>query len=275
MQIRNEIGPVWHLTEIDFTAIRKEWVRQDEDLFYLLASASFVEILSELYAQNLIDHYQGDDQVVRWLKNQWQREEVQHGHAFKAYVQAVWPEFDWDAAYADFVREYSALCTVEELEPSQALEMAARCVVETGTATFYQSLTHYTREPVLRQILANIKSDEVRHFTEFRHHFRKYNREEAKNAWQVGRAMWRRMGEIRGEDSYIAFKHVYAWRNPGWPFEDKIWRHFLRKLNSLARINYPYRMAIDMLLAPLALSRFAKRLLRPPLFVLARYALFR
>lgn len=275
MQTPVKLGPVWQLKEIDFSAIRKEWVRDDDDLFYLLASASFVEILSELYAQNLIDHYQGDAQVVRWLQERWQREEVQHGRAFKAYVQAVWPEFDWEGAYADFVQEYSALCTVEELEPSQALEMAARCVVETGTATFYHSLTRYTREPVLRQILANIKSDEVRHFTEFRHHFRKYNREEANSAWQVSRAMWRRMGEIRGEDSYIAFKHVYSRRHPELAFDDKIWHQFLRKLNRLARVNYPYRMAIDMLLAPLALSSVAKRLLRPPLFLLARYALFR
>lgn len=275
MQTATAHGPQWHLGDVDFGAIRKDWVRGDEDLFYLLASASFVEILSELYAQNLIDHYRGDEQFVRWLHDRWQREEVQHGRAFKAYVQAVWPEFPWEAAYADFVREYGAICTVAELEPSQALEMAARCVVETGTATFYQSLKHYTREPVLREILTHIKSDEVRHFTEFRHHFRKYNRHEANSTWQVSRAMWRRMGEIRGEDSYIAFKHVYAWRHPGRPFDDKIWQQFLRKLNTLARVNYPYRMAIDMLLAPLALSQFAKKLLRPPLFLLARHTLFR
>ena len=265
----------WQLKDIDFSAIRKELVRDDEHLFYLLASASFVEILSELYAKNLIDHYHGNTAVVSWLEQRWQREEVQHGKAFKAYVQAVWPEFDWERAYADFAAEYATICTAEELEPSQALEMVARCVVEVGTASFYQSLHHYTREPVLRQLLANIKADEVRHFTIFRHHFKEYNRAEGNGAWKVGRAMWHRMLDIRAEDSYIAFKHVYSQRNPDIVFHDQIWEKFLKRLNGLARLNYPYRMAVEMLLSPVALPVALKRLMRPSLIFLARFALFK
>lgn len=265
----------WQLREIDFSAIRKELVHDDEDLFYLLASASFVEILSELYAKNLIDHYRDNGAVVSWLEQRWQREEVQHGNAFKAYVQAVWPEFDWDGAYAGFVTEYAAICTVAELEPSQALEMVARCVVEVGTASFYQSIYHYTHEPILRQLLANIKTDEVRHFTEFRRYFKEYNQCEGNGAWRVGRVMWHRMLDIRAEDSYIAFKHVYSWRNPNAVFHDGIWEQFLKRLHTLARLNYPYRMAVEMILSPLSLPNMLKHLLRPPLISLARFALFR
>ena len=75
----------------------------------------------------------------------------------------MWPEFSWERAFGGFYSEYAAACTQEELEPSRALEMAARCVVETGTSTLYQTLNTYATEPVLKQITAHLKSDEVRH----------------------------------------------------------------------------------------------------------------
>ena len=53
---------------------------------------------------------------------------------------------------------------MEQLEESRALEIAARCVVETGTATFYTTLHACAREPVLKQLTGLIRRDEVRHY---------------------------------------------------------------------------------------------------------------
>ena len=265
----------WQLGEIDFDAIDTDLVRNDEYLFYLLASASFVEIMSELYACNLADHYRENSALVTWLEESWQREETQHGKAFKAYVTAVWPDFDWEGAYSSFAAEYAAICTTSELEPSQALEMVARCVVEMGTSTLYRALHHYTREPVLRRLLSNIKADEVRHFGEFRHFFREYNRAENNGVWEVARTMWTRITEIRGEDTYIAFKHVYLQRNPDLTFQHEIWTGFMKRVNFLAHLHYPYRMAVDMLLSPLPIPQPFKNLLRYPMILLARATLFR
>ena len=44
----------WRVEDIDFSLVQSELVRDDEQLFYLLVSASFVEILADLYADNLI-----------------------------------------------------------------------------------------------------------------------------------------------------------------------------------------------------------------------------
>ena len=265
----------WQLDAIDFGAIQTDLVRNDEHLFYLLASASFVEIDAELYARNLADHYRENSAVVDWLEAVWRREEIQHGKAFKAYIKAVWPDFDWEGAYSDFAAEYATVCTTSELEPSKALEMVARCVVEMGTSTLYRSLHHYAREPVLRQLLANIKADEVRHFGEFRRFFREYNRTENNGFWKVAHTMWKRIIEIRSEDSYIAFKHVYMWRNPDRAFEPAAWARYLKQVHLQARLHYPFRMAVDMLLSPLPVLQPFKTLLRFPLIFLARATFFR
>lgn len=268
----------WTLEDIDWSGIRPELARDDEDLFYLLAPASFVEILSDHYTCNLIDHYRGDAAVVDWLEKNWRREEMQHGAALKAYVRAVWPEFDWDGAYAGFAAEYGAACTMAELEPSPALEMAARCVVEIGTSTLYRCLFDYVREPVLRQLLAHIKADEVRHYGRFRAVFKEYNRAEGKGFGTVWRVLRGRMTEIRDDDSYIAFKHVYAWRHPETISGEEMWRRYSRhsrRISGLARRNYPYAMAADMLLALLPLPPILKPLMKLPLIGIARLSLFR
>ncbi|HEY8024324.1 MAG TPA: ferritin-like domain-containing protein, partial [Burkholderiaceae bacterium] len=148
--------PSWTITDIPFQNIDKSAVRDDEFLFLTLASASFVEILSETFSNNLVEHFRDDRDIVDWLTRCWQREEVQHGQALRTYVQAVWPEFDWHLAYEGFRNQYAAICTVEQLEPNRALELMARCVVETGTSSFYRALQQYASEPVLRELLGHI-----------------------------------------------------------------------------------------------------------------------
>jgi rubrerythrin len=260
----------WRLEDIDFQVVDLALVHDDEMLFYMLASASFVEILSELYSSNLINHFSSNVEVVTWLKKHWQREEVQHGRALKAYVQAVWPEFDWDRAYEGFCAEYSALCTAQKLEPSCALEMVARCVVETGTTTFYRALHDYVKEPVLLKLVANIKADEAKHYTHFRHYFEAYNHGERHNAWAVVGAILRRVREIRAEDTYIAFKHVYRGRHPEKLFHSKEWRRYSKMIRRHARHHYPYSIAFRMLSKPVPLAEPFKRILQWSLVGLAR-----
>lgn len=238
----------WRVEDIDFGKIKGELVRDDDMLFYMLASASFVEILSELYSDNLIEHFRGNQDAVHWLRHHWQHEEVQHGRALKAYVKAVWPEFDWETAHAGFIAEYGPLCTAQQLEPVRALEMVARCVVETGTSTMYRALHDYVREPVLLQLLADIKADEAAHYSHFRRYFDTYNASERHSLWSVAGAIWRRIREIGAEDSYIAFKHVWLGRHPGQPFDESAWKHYQKSIRRYARFHYPYPMAIRMIL---------------------------
>ena len=266
----------WTLSDIDFSAIRHDQVRGDEQLFYLLVCASFVEILADLYTGNLAARYADDAQASGWLREHWQHEEVQHGHALQAYVRAAWPDFDWERAYAGFATEYGAMCTMEQLEPSRALEMAARCVVEVGTATLYRSLEQAAREPVLRGLLARIKADEVAHYKQFQRLYERYGASEKPGFWRVFRTVARRLLEARGEDSAIAYKHAYLGRHPdaGLAEQQAAWRGFQRALGPWARRHYPYRMAVSMLLAVLPLPARVRRGAQRPLVGMARLVLF-
>lgn len=254
--------PRWRIDEIDFDAIDPALVRNDEFLFTMLACASFVEILAETYSENLIAHFSGNRQVNAWLHCHWQKEEVQHGWVLKAYVQKVWPEFDWVKAHACFVHEYKILCTQEQLETIPALEMVGRCVVETGTATFYSALQTYTSEPVLKIILGNIKRDEVVHYSHFRRYFEDYYLSKNHTIWSVICAMWRRIHAIRNDDVYIAFKHVRQERSPEISFCDADWMRFYQRVRQSARHFYPYTMAVNMLIKPLPVSAPFKAVLR-------------
>jgi hypothetical protein len=85
--------------------------------------------------------------------------------------------------------------------------MAARCVVETGTATYYRALEQASDEPVLRDLTRRIANDEVRHY---KHFFAISTRctstsgSAAARYWRAGR----RLLEIKNEDAEIALRNV-------------------------------------------------------------------
>ena len=255
----------WRLEEIDLSAIDRQRVRGDETLFFLLATSSFVEIASGLYTRNLSAYYQGDDAVLGWLNSNWEQEEIQHGRALRAYVQAVWPEFDWEAANTSFYADYSARCTLEEFEPTQGLELAARCVVEMATATFYRTVYDYTDEPVLKTITGHIKSDEVRHYSHFWRFFEGYRQREKIGRAKVLRAIVRRVAEVANDDGLIAYRHAFAVRYPQRRFERRHYDQFQADLKRILRRHFPVDMGLKMLLKPLDLPAALERLVLPTL----------
>jgi len=262
---RNAPQLPWRIEDIDLSAIDRARVREDETLFFLLATSSFVEIASQVYTANLAHYYTGDDGMLAWLRSQWEQEELQHGRALRAYVQAVWPEFDWEAGNASFYREYSARCTLAEFEPTRGLELAARCVVETGTATYYRAIHDYTDEPVLKTITGHIKSDEVRHYSYFWHFFEAYRVRESLSRWRVLRAVARRVVEAFDDDGLIAFRHAFCARYPDRTFERRHYDAFQADLKRIMRRHFPVEMAVKMLLKPLDLPARVQRLVLPAL----------
>ncbi|MEO5812881.1 MAG: ferritin-like domain-containing protein [Rhodanobacter sp.] len=258
----------WSLESLDLSHIDHAAIRDDEDLFLLLCSASFVESGSDLYSQNLIAHFAGDAELQHWLDAHWQHEELQHGRALGAYVRAVWPEFDWERGFTAFWKEYGAVCTAEQLEPRRGLELAARCVVETGTASLYRALNEITREPVLQQLTTNIKSDEVRHFKYFYQHYRRYRERERLPRRQVLGAIIRRVREVKSEDSDIALRHVFNVRYPQQQANEAAFQRASRKAQGLLRRHIPAQMTVKMLLKPLELpARLQDTLARPLAFI--------
>lgn len=249
----NSTRPLWSLADIPYGAIDLQKIAAETDWFYLLAGASFVEILSDLYTRNLVSYYAGDEEAITWLETEWEMEEMQHGRALRQYVATVWPDFDWERAFAGFRQDYSPYCRPELLGPSRALEMAARCVVETGTSSFYAMIQAASPEPVLAQLANRIRNDEVHHYKYFYRFFRHYQEQENNSRWRIGRELWRRVAEVDQEDAYLAIKNVFQVRNPGMPFSHDDFEQFRGRMSVWVRRYYPFDMALKMLLKPVDL----------------------
>ena len=263
----------WSLADIDFAAIELERVRTDDVLFLLVCSASFMESGSDTYAGNLVVRFADDEEVGTWLREHWEPEELQHGRALKTYVQHVWPEFDWECAYAEFFAEYSRLCTMEQLEPTRGQEMAARCIVEMGTTTYYHALNSACAEPVLRDLTWRIRGDEVRHYKNFHAFFLKYRRLEQLGRHRVLAALVRRAVELRREDATIALRHVAAWRRHGRAGKVEAAdgapdASLTREAYRLVSSHLPMDLAVRMAIRPLRLSPALQRWMARPLAVL-------
>ena len=260
----------WTLDDIPWGAIDREAMRDDEAMFYLVATASFMEATTDLYTQNLIDHFAGDEEVTSWLADHWLPEELQHGRALRRYVETAWPDFAWEARYRPFVDEFEAYCKLELLEPARGLEMASRCVVEMGTASYYTTLSRASPDRTLSLLARRIAEDEVRHYKYFYRYFRKYRAADRVPRRAVAPALWRRLRMTDGQDSFVVLKHVYAARHPEAPFDAAIYRGLRRKCRDLLGRHFPHGMSVRMLLRPLGLGSRTQRLAVPLLEMLAR-----
>ncbi len=265
----------WRLEDIDFDSIDPEVAAKNEDLVVLLCASSFIESGSDLYSSNLSLYFKGDEDVEHWLNTHWEVEELQHGRALKRYISHVWPDFDWDESFKRFFVEYSKTCKVEDFEKTRALEMAARCVVETGTATLYRAINETTDEPILKLLTANIRSDEVRHYKHFYNYFKRYNAVEKNGRLKVLGALVRRVVEIKSEDSDIALRHVYAERYHREAIDSPHYREMSKRVNALVKRKLSADMCIKMLLKPLDLPTRVQSGIHYPLAKITQHVFFR
>lgn len=259
----------WRIEDIDFSVIDRAAVEGNEDLFFLLMSASFIETGSDTYAANLAEHYAAWPEIGAWLKDQWEAEELQHGRALRAYVEAVWPDFPWQQAYDSFFAEYSRLCTMEELYPDQRLELVARCVVETGTTAYYHTLRELSDEPVLSQLLGHIRNDEVNHFKHFLKFFKELQDQSPVGRARIAKALYGRLKELRESDSEIALRHVWAHKGHYFAGSTVALEAMAQRIYELISSRLPADLAVRMLLKPMLLPARVEGLIRTPISKLA------
>jgi hypothetical protein len=86
--------------------------------------------------------------------------------------------------------------------------MMARCIVETGTSSYYSALKDTTAEPVLKQICAKIAADEFRHYKLFYEHLRRCLKRDRLSKWARLRVGWSRIAE--SEDDELAYAYFAA-----------------------------------------------------------------
>ena len=249
----------WNYEELPYHRVDRAAIADNRLLFYILTTASFIEIMSDLYTENLAEYFADDEEVCAWLNNGWEPEELQHGKALRRYVNTVWPDFDWDATFEKFSADYATYCNVEFLGPTRALELARRCIVETGTCSYYSMVRKFSPCPVLTELAGNIRSDEASHYRHFYDYFKRYNRAERPSRAALLKTLIGRIREIDGEDGFIAYKHAWMATNPGATFKSRYYKDFSRAVRTMAADYYPFRMAVHMATQPLGMSFKAQR----------------
>lgn len=269
---RGRAHPRWRVDDIDFSRADLRH-RPDMSLFYLLATASFIESGSDLYTRNLLVYYGGDPEIAEWLRRVWEVEELQHGAALRGYVQAVWPEFDWTRAYEAFLTEYAQVASPDAFESTAQLELAARCMIETGTTSLYQTLLNSTQEPILRKVLTHIRDDEVSHYKHFLRFFRAELARTGASRMRVAWAIARRVRESRTDDAWIAFRHAFEANHPQRRCTRRDFDQWRSALQVIFRRAFPFGQAAGMLVAPLALPISVRHLARGAAEMVLRCAL--
>jgi hypothetical protein len=115
--------------------------------------------------------FQDSGQDVLDAIARWGEEESQHGRALGRWAEMADPNFRLQEAFARFRKGYKPAHFTDEsagsVRGSRRGEMIARCVVESGTSSYYSAMRDATQEPVLQEIAGRIAADEYRHYKLF------------------------------------------------------------------------------------------------------------
>jgi hypothetical protein len=193
----------WRIEDIAWG--RFDSARVDPAVVPLVKAAAMVERNGTDYAIYLNQVFHDDPDFCQ-AADYWATEEVQHGDALGRWAMLADPAWDYSAAFERYKAGFSLPLDAEKsVRGSRTGELIARCMVETGTSSYYTALADATAEPVLAQICRHIAADEFRHFKLFYDHMRRYLGRE-----RIGlpRRLAIAAGRIReSEDDELAFAY--------------------------------------------------------------------
>lgn len=162
----------WRLEDVAWD--RFDPAQVDRSIVPLVKAAAMVERNGVDYAVYLGRVFV-DDPDFRRASDNWAVEEVQHGDALGRWAMLADPGWDFEAAFQRYRDGYKLPLDADaSVRGSRTGELIARCMVETGTSSYYTALAEATGEPVLQQVCKLIAADEYRHFKLFYDHMRRY-----------------------------------------------------------------------------------------------------
>ncbi|MBI1272714.1 MAG: ferritin-like domain-containing protein [Alphaproteobacteria bacterium] len=176
------------------------------DLLKLIKAAALVEYNAHDYARYMRGIF-ANDPAFQSSAESWADEEVQHGAALARWACMADPDFDFEAAFRRFTTGYkvSHFAANESVRGSQSGELIARCIVETGTSSYYTAIGDAVDEPVLKAICRRIAADELRHYKLFYDFLKRYLQQESLNRIERLRIAVGRMWESEDDELAYAF----------------------------------------------------------------------
>ena len=193
----------WRIDDVAWDRFDRAEV--DPALVPIVKAAAMVERNGADYARYLNGVFK-DDPDFRDAADQWALEEVQHGDALGRWASLADPGWDYQGAFARYKAGYAISIDADaSIRGSRTGELIARCMVETGTSSYYSALGESAREPVLKQICRLIAADEYRHFKLFYDHMHRYlQRERLSKVTRVRIALGR---ITESEDDELAYAY--------------------------------------------------------------------
>ena len=200
-------------TEDDIPWHRFDAAKADPELLRVVKAAAVVEHNGGDYETYLHKVF-ADDADFCAAVSLWAQEEIRHGRALARWAALADPAFDFDRCFARFRDGYRLpLDARRSVRGSRAGELVARCVVESGTSSFYSSLAAAAEEPVLKEICRLIAADEFRHYKLF---YDQLNRYLAHDRLGLARRIWVALRRVlESEDDELAFAYYCGNDLPG------------------------------------------------------------
>ena len=239
----------WALDDIPWQ--RFDPARVDPDLVQIVKAASLVEYNGAAYAHHLCQVF-GDEPKFQEIARRWGDEEVQHGVALARWAALADPDFDFDTAFARFRIGFNINFDSDiSRRGSRSGEMIARCIVETGTSSYYTALREAADEPVLQEICRRIAADELRHYRLFYKKLGACLTREKLGRWSRLRVALGRLAE--SEDDELAYAY-YAANGDSLPYDrQRCGRAYARRAFALYRRHHVERM-VPMVLKAVGLT---------------------
>ncbi len=240
----------WRIDEVAWDQFDRS--RIDPEVVAIVKAAAMVERNGTDYGTylNRVFH---DDPAFCAAADNWSVEEVQHGDALGRWAMLADPTWNFETAFARYRAGYKLplLEADNSVRGSRTGELIARCMVETGTSSYYSALADASTEPVLQHICRLIAADEFRHFKLFYDHLRRYLKRERIGFPSRLRIALGRIGET--EDDELAYAY-YCGNTP----EDAKYDHApnIAGYMSRAMAFYRYRhmeRAVGMILKSIGL----------------------
>ncbi len=211
----------WILEDIPWDEFDPEKVAPD--ILRVVKAASLVEFNADDYRRYLQNVFKDDAKVCSAI-GQWSIEEVQHGRALGMWAEMADPDFDFERSFRTFTENFRVqLDATASVRGSRSGEMIARCMVETGTDSFYSALGDATEEPVLKAICRRIAADEFAHYCLFHASMSRYLQRENLTFPERLKVAFERVAETEDDELATAYWAANAYGE-----------HFDRRRNSVA-----------------------------------------
>ena len=177
----------------------------EPEVIPLIKAAAMVERNGDDYAAYLKSVFH-DDPAFHAAADNWAVEENQHGDALGRWATLADPSFEYMKAFARYRAGYTIDVKADaSVRGSRTGELIARCIVETGTSSYYTALGEASEEPVLKQVCRLIAADEYRHFKLFYDHMKRYLARENLSFPRRLRVAFGRIGETEDDELAFAF----------------------------------------------------------------------